>query len=117
MAWTTRKNAPHTPSPLLAGDELYIVADNGMASCLDAQTGQVHWQQRLGGNYSASPLLAGGKIYFQSEDGTATVIKAGKQFEQLAKNVMGERTLASYAAADGALFLRTDQHLYRIRAR
>lgn len=117
VAWKTKKNAPHTPSPLLAGDELYIVSDSGMASCLDARTGQVHWQQRLGGNYSASPLLAGGKIYFQSEDGTGTVIKAGKQFEQLAKNVMGERTLASYAAADGALFLRTDKHLYRIQAR
>ena len=50
IAWTLKKGAPHTPSPLLVGDELYMVSDSGMASCLDAKTGKVHWQQRLGGS-------------------------------------------------------------------
>jgi outer membrane protein assembly factor BamB len=117
VAWTMKKNAPHTPSPLLVGDELYVVSDGGTASCLDAKTGKVHWEERLRGNFSASPLLADGKIYFQSEDGTGFVVKAGTKFEQVAKNEMKERTLASYAAADGALFLRTAKHLYRIEKR
>jgi outer membrane protein assembly factor BamB len=115
IAWTARKSVPLTPSLLLAGDELYMVADGGIASCLDAHTGQIHWQQRIGGNYSASPIAAGGNIYFQSEKGEGTVVKASTQFEQIAKNALGERTLASCAAADGALFMRTEKSLYRIQ--
>jgi outer membrane protein assembly factor BamB len=117
VAWKARRGVPHTPSLLLDGDELYMVSDSGTASCLDARTGRVHWQRRLGGTYSASPVLAAGRVYFQSEDGTGVVVQAGKEFKQLARNPLGERTLASYAAADGALFLRTAGHLYRIEAR
>src|SRR5262245_60989305 len=106
IAWSTERAAPHAPSLLLVGEELYMVSDLGMASCLDAKTGKVHWQERLGGNYSASPILAGGRIYFQSEEGTGTVIKAGRQFERLARNSLGERTLASYAVVDGAIYIR-----------
>ena len=73
VAWSTRKAVPLTPSLLLAGDDLYMVSDTGVASCLDARTGKVQWQQRVGGNYSASPLYADGKVYFQAEDGTAVV--------------------------------------------
>jgi outer membrane protein assembly factor BamB len=88
-----------------------------VASCFDARTGQVHWQQRLGGTYSASPLLADGKLYFQSEQGTGVVLQAGKEFKLLAKNALDERSLASPAAADGALFIRTETRLYRIGLR
>jgi outer membrane protein assembly factor BamB len=117
VAWKTSKAVPHAPSLLLVGDELYMVSDGGVASCLDARTGRVHWQQRLGGSYSASPLYAGGKIYFQSEQGTGIVIRADKEFKVLARNPLGERSLASYAAAGGALFVRTEKHLYRIGSR
>jgi outer membrane protein assembly factor BamB len=117
VAWTVKKGAPHTPSLLLDGDELYAVADNGLASCFDAKTGKPHWQERLGGGFSASPILADGKLYFQNEDGTGFVVKAGTTYKLLAKNEMKERTLASYAAADGALFLRTAKYLYRIANR
>jgi outer membrane protein assembly factor BamB len=116
IACSTRKGVPHTPSPLLVGDDLFMVSDTGTASCLDARTGKVHWQQRIGGNYSASPLYGDGKVYFQAEEGTAVVIRAAREFKRLARNDMGERTLASYAAADGALFIRTREHLYRIQA-
>jgi outer membrane protein assembly factor BamB len=114
VAWETKRNAPHTPSPLVVGDELYVVSDGGMATCLEAKTGKVHWLQRLGGKYSASPLFADGKIYFQSEEGVGTVVKPGTEFQQLAKNRLEEQTLASYAVADGALFIRSEKHLYRI---
>jgi outer membrane protein assembly factor BamB len=117
VVWKTSKAVAHTPSLLLVGDELYMVSDAGMASCLDARTGEVHWQERLGGTYSASPLYADGKLYFLSEQGTTVVLAAGKKFKVLARNVLDERSLASPAAADGALFLRTEKHLYRIGTR
>ena len=116
IAWTLTKSAPNTPSLLLVGDEVYMVSDAGIGSCLDAKTGQVHWQERLGGNYSASPIFADGRIYFQNEEGIGVVIKPGKTFEKLAENPLGERTLASYAVTDGALFIRSQEHLYRIKS-
>jgi len=118
VVWKTNKFAPHTPSPLLLGDELYMVADYGQVSCLDAKTGAVHWQKRLeGSNFSASPIAVDGKVYLQSEQGVGTVLKAGKEFKQLARNPLEERTLASYAVFDGALFVRTETNLYRFQAR
>ncbi len=117
VAWTLRKGAPLTPSPLLVDDELYLVSDSGIASCVDARTAKVHWQERIGGNYSASPLYADGKIYCQSEEGTGVVLKAGKRFQVLARNSIGERTLASYAVSDGAFFIRTENNLFRIQHR
>ena len=116
VAWKLTKSAPHTPSLLLVGDELYFVSDAGIASCVDAQTGAVHWQERVGKGCSASPLFADGKIYIQDEAGLGVVLQPGKEFKVLAKNALGERTFASYAAGDGALFIRTEKNLYRIQA-
>ena len=117
IAWKLEKGAPHTPSPLLVGNELYVVSDAGIASCLDAKTGTVHWSERAGGNYSASPLFADGKIWLQNETGIGVVLKPGKTFEKLAENPLGEKTLASYAVTDGALFIRTETSLYRSGAK
>jgi outer membrane protein assembly factor BamB len=115
VAWTMTKQAPYTPSVLLVGDELYVVSDIGIATCLDARTGTVHWVQRLGGNYSASPLYADGRIYFLSEEGTATVLAPGREFRVLARNTLDGSTLASIAVSNGSFFIRSDTHLYRLK--
>ena len=114
VAWTLRRSAPLTPSPLIVGDELYLVNDGGIATCLDAKTGSIHWQQRLGGNFSAAPLFADGRIYFSSEEGVTTVIAPGKEFRRLAANTLDGATLASIAVSGGSLFIRSHSHLYRI---
>ena len=114
VAWRLRRGAPLTPSPILVGDELYMVTDFGIATCVDALTGEIHWQERLGGNHSASPVFAGGRIYFQNEAGITTVLAPGTEFDVLARNRLDGSTLASMAVSDGALFVRSDTHLYRI---
>lgn len=114
VPWTTTKGAPLTPSVVVVNSELYMVSDNGVATCLDARTGDQQWTKRLGGNFSASPVVAEGRVYFQSEEGVTHVVKADKVFESLATNDIGERTLASPAVADGAIFLRSESHLWRI---
>ena len=114
VEWTEGKGAPHTPSLLIVGNELYMVSDRGVASCLDAKTGKVHWQKRIGGGFSTSPVYADGKIFLQSEKGVGTVLAASKTFEKLGTNDIGERTLASYAIADDAIFIRSMTKLYRI---
>jgi outer membrane protein assembly factor BamB len=115
VAWKLAKSAPHTPSPLIVGENVFIVSDAGIATLLNAKSGEQVWQKRIGGNYSASPLFADGKIYIQSEQGDGIVLKPGDQYEELAKNGLEPRTFASYAVADGALFIRTETQLYRIQ--
>jgi outer membrane protein assembly factor BamB len=99
---------------LIVNDELYIVNDAGIATCLDVRTGQTHWRERIGGNHSASPVLADGRIYFLSEEGVATVVASGKQFRRLATNALDGATLASMAVSNGSIFIRSHSHAYRI---
>jgi outer membrane protein assembly factor BamB len=114
VVWSLRNGVPQTPSPVLAGDELYLVSDNGIASCVDARTGKLYWRERLGGNFSASPVVADGRIYFLDEEGTTVVVAAGRRFRKLAVNRVEGRTLASPAVAGRAIYLRTNTRLYRI---
>ena len=114
VAWALKRGAPLTPSPIVVGDELYVVTDGGIATCLDARSGTIIWQQRLGGTYSASPVFADGRIYFLAEQGVTTVIAPGREFRRLAANTLDGGLLASMAVSGGALFLRTDSHLYRL---
>lgn len=112
--WTSRRGGPNTPSMIVVGDELYFVSDGGVASCVNAETGKPHWTERLGGGFSASPVAAEGRVYFQNEEGVGFVVKAGPKFELLAENDLAERSLASYAVTNGALFIRTESHLWKI---
>jgi outer membrane protein assembly factor BamB len=114
VAWTLKRGAPLTPSPLLVGDELFVVNDGGIASCLDAKTGATHWVQRLGGAFSASPVFADGRVYFLSEEGTSTVLAPGKEFNKLAESTLDGAILASMAVSERSIFIRTMTHLYRL---
>ena len=115
VAWTIDKAVPHNPSMAVIGDELYFVADNGILTCADAKTGQIHYSERCTGPISASLLVADGKLYLQDEKGLGVVVKPGKSFEILAQNDLGERSLASYAVIGSDLLIRTEGNLYRIK--
>lgn len=114
VRWTLEKGAPHTPSPLVVGDELYVVSDIGVLTCVDAKSGKVHYQERLGGKYSASPLFADGKIFVQAEEGEGTVFLPGKKYKELGRNELEARTFASYSVFASSLLIRSEKHLYRI---
>jgi outer membrane protein assembly factor BamB len=115
VAWEERKGAPRMPSPLLLDDELYAISDKGVATCMDAKSGDIHWTQRVLGKCSASPITVGGRIYFFSEEGKAVVVRAGKKFATVAENELKGKIMASPAVVDNALFVRTATHLYRIQ--
>ena len=117
VAWTLARGAPLTPSPIVVGDEIYVISDHGILQCLDARTGKTHWVQRLNGAFAASPIFVDGRLYFLSEDGVTTAIAPGAEFKPLARSALDGETLASIAIADQSFFIRSSTHLYRIAAR
>jgi len=118
IVWKITKAVPSRPSLLLVDDLLYMVSSVGIASCVEAKTGQLVWQERLGGAYSASPIYADGHIYFFNHEGIATVVQPGRKYTVLAVNRLdGEDLMASPAVAGKSLFVRTRTDLYRIENR
>ena len=114
VQWKLDRGVPLTPSPLLVGNELYFVTDNGIVTCVDAKTGKEYWRARIGGNHSASPIYVDGRIYFLSEEDESVVLAPGQQLKHLATNQLDGRTLASMAVSGGSIFIRSDTHLYRL---
>ena len=115
LAWTRTETVPQVPSPLLVGDRMLLMKDNGIATCLNAMTGEEIWQKRLGGNYRASPIAVGDTVYAMSQKGVCHVFKLDDEFNEIAKNQLDGIFLASPAVAGNSLFLRSDKHLYRIK--
>jgi outer membrane protein assembly factor BamB len=83
LAWRIDKAAPHNPSMVVIGGELYFAADNGILSCVDAKTGKVHYSERCTGPISSSLLAADGRLYLQDEKGLGVVVKTGKRCDRL----------------------------------
>ena len=114
VVWKAIQNVPANPSPVLIGDEIYMISDSGIITCLDAKTGTAHWRKRVGGNHWASPLFADGKIYFWSEEGETIVISPGTAYRELARSRLDDGFFATPAAFGSAIYARTRTHLYRI---
>jgi len=114
VTWRTDMSVPRTPSPIIVGDLLYLLTDDGTLTCMDAKTGKQVWQERIRSNYCASPIYADGRIYFFSNQGKATIIKPGNTFQLLGTNTLESGLMASPAILGKALILRTKTHLYRV---
>ena len=117
LAWTTSKGSPYTPTPIIYGDLFYVLADNGVLSAYDAKTGENIYQQRLPTSFSASPVAANGKLYLSSEDGDVFVVKAGRQYELLSRNTMGQPLMSTPALTEGMLILRGENAIYALSER
>ena len=114
VAWKLDKNVPFLPSMTVVNDLLYMISDDGIASCVEAKTGKNVWKKRVGGKFAASAVAAEGRVYFLSQDGPTTVIAAERKYRELAVNKLDEGFSATPAVAGKSLFLRTKTHLYRI---
>jgi outer membrane protein assembly factor BamB len=112
LAWRTVRGGPHVPTPVHLNGRLYVVNDFGIASCLNAETGENIWQARIQDKFSASGIEAGGLLYFCSETGITYVLRAADKFEIVAENDLGEPILASPAALGGKLYIRAGKTMY-----
>jgi outer membrane protein assembly factor BamB len=115
VAWHEKNGgAGYVPSPVAAGDNIFLVHDDGRATCRDALTGKLHWMERLGKHHSPSPVVADGHLYFLDDEGTTWVLSIGDKFELQEKNRLGENVSASPAFSNGQIFIRGAKHLFCI---
>ena len=114
IVWMNVKSMQARSSPLLINGLLYMINTGGQAKCLDSKTGEVIWTERTGRQTSSSPIYLEGNIYTFDEEGLCTIFTPGRKFNKIAENQLPDGVLASPAIVDGALFVRTKTHLYKI---
>jgi outer membrane protein assembly factor BamB len=110
----SKTGTPHVPTPVAYKDWLFLWGDNGIVSCQELATGKVIWQKRIGGNFFSSPICIDGKLYGVDLEGTVVVLAASNEFQELARNELGQPTRATPAVAGGILYVRTESHLFAI---
>lgn len=116
VRWTARRGLPYVPSPLLYDNKLFLVKNGGLFSCLNAKTGEFHFQEeRIGalGDYYASPVAANGVLCVISQQGVATLIKATERLEVISQSNLREPVLATPGIAGHSIYIRTASHLFR----
>jgi len=114
LVYDNKKFMPYVPTPVAYGNLLFLLVDSGMAACLDAPTGKIHWQQRIGGTYFASPVRVGERIYCVSREGEMVVLAAADKHKLLGRINLEERSQSTPAVAGGVMYLRTASHLMAI---
>jgi len=116
VVWRATKGCSYVPSPIASQDGKYflVVADDGIASCFDARTGERHWMERIGPHYSTAAVAVEGLVHFLSDEGVTTVIRPGPEFKIVVENRLGEECRASPAVSQGRIFLRGVKNLYCI---
>jgi outer membrane protein assembly factor BamB len=114
IAWSAKKSVSKKASPVVINGLIYMVSDDGIASCRQLQDGKILWQQRLGGTYAASPIYAGGRIYLLSTEGEIVTLRKGREFHKLAETKLGDGFMASPAVVGHQLVLRSKSALYSI---
>jgi outer membrane protein assembly factor BamB len=116
ITWSNTTEGTYIPSPLVYGDHLLTMNNNGVVTAYDARTGQRAFRGRVGagGTFSASPVAADGRLFVASEDGEVYVVTAGPGLAEIAKNDMKEVVMATPAISDGLIVIRTLGHVYGI---
>ncbi|MEE3367727.1 MAG: PQQ-binding-like beta-propeller repeat protein [Planctomycetota bacterium] len=114
LVYDIRKNVPLVPSFVVKDGLLFLLTDSGVATCVDAATGKVHWRQRVEGQFYSSPIWIEGRLYCISKSGEMVVLAASKKFEVLSRIDLGEKTYATPAVSNGIMYLRTQSRLYSL---
>lgn len=116
VAWSTLRDGAYMITPVLYRGVLYVTKNNGVINAFDAVSGERLYQARLGegGGFTASTVAADGKLYFTGEDGDVFVVRAGREFELIASNPIGDIGMATPAISEGVLYFRTARRLMAI---
>jgi outer membrane protein assembly factor BamB len=105
------------PTVVGTGDRLFLTADVGIASCVEASTGRILWSERIADGIYGSPVLAEGRVYVASTKGELIVFAASDEFKVIARNALGEGSHSTPCIDGGRLYLRTFTKLICVGSR
>jgi outer membrane protein assembly factor BamB len=115
VLWQDIKLGPANASPVIQDGKVFVISSAAVLICGDATTGNVAWRLRLTGPFWATPAIASGYMYCVSDKGLAQVVRLGDaEGELVGEHDFGEAILGSPAVADGAIYFRSDAHLWKI---
>jgi outer membrane protein assembly factor BamB len=116
-AYRLTGSIPNIPTPVVAGDLVFLWYDRGIVTCIDSATGKVHWRERVGGNFHSSPLRVGDRLFGISLEGEVVVLAASQDYKLLGRSDLSESVTATPAVADGRMLIRTEQSLICLGAK
>jgi outer membrane protein assembly factor BamB len=93
---------------------VYIAELAGYLHCLDALTGEKYWDHNMNAATWSSPYWVDGKIYMGNDDGKVLIFQHGKEKKLLAEVEMEGKIRATPVAANGVLYVMTENKLYAI---
>ena len=117
LAYEVKRAVPLVPTPLYHNGLLFLWADNGIASCVDGKTGQVHWRERVGGNFYSSPIGVGQHVLCVARNGEVVMLAASTKFQLISRMPLEQTTFATPAVSDGVLYLRSESRLHSLGGR
>jgi outer membrane protein assembly factor BamB len=113
--WEAKDNVSRYSTPLVLGDTIFMIDDNGWASLLDAKDGVQLWKERIAARVVSSPVAAGNRVYVFDQKGLGVVLEPSRGGPQIqARNQLPDGCMATPAAIGGTLVVRTTARLYRI---
>ena len=112
LAYQIKKSAAYVPTGIAKDGFLWILSDGGILTCVNAQTGEVRYQERVGGNFFGSPVWIDGRIFCFSKTGELAVVEASDKFSVLHRYNLNEVCESTPAVALGTLFIRAEKHLW-----
>lgn len=114
VAWTSEEGVSDVASPVSDGELVMLISSGGTLTCLEATTGRKVWVKDVEGSFYSSPGVAGDRCYLVSREGRVTVFKMGRQYEEIAKSDIGEKSDSTPAIVDGRIIIRGRENLFCI---
>ncbi len=114
VVWQDNEYTPEVSSPVATEELVFVLTSWGAAACYDTETGELVWDHDFDYGFYSSPVIAGDNVYMLDQAGVMHVVKAGREFSQLAESPLGERAVCTPAFSEGSVYIRTEEHLFCI---
>lgn len=112
IVWQFKEVGRSISTPSIADGFVYIADYSGRLFCLDAETGEKYWEHDTLSHIWSSTLVVDGKVFLGNEDGELVVLKAGKDYEEIATISYPAPIYSTCVVANGTLYVMTQTHLY-----
>lgn len=113
--WQVSQLRPATASPVLLNDRIYVINGTGVLQSVDAKTGERSWRVRLKGPFGGSPVAAGKFLHIYNEEGLGQLVDlTGAEGKVVSEINLGEMIQCTPAVSQGAVYVRSDKHLWKI---